>query len=297
MKTAEVEHTFALRDLEKSSEANAHLQKERDTLLSQQQHWDDLRRTADHVETLSKLIAAAEDEELKELKRIRDRSATVEAEHSALRKRYDEQESKLATLLRTSSTNKQTMAQTQQRLAEWEKRARDKEADLETMRAQLEQEEEGKRALDVEVSELKAQLEDKDFDERSARVSPFHVLIDDFDLLTLHILRTASRSFVTKLLHLKASWARFALRSNKADLHQRTRISPRQPVDTRTAALRRAPRQPTPPGTDTPPTPTNLHRLPVLMAPLPLLIPPTTALCNLFGPRCMRQMDTRHPSA
>lgn len=130
------------------------LQKERDALRNQQQGWDDLRRTAEQVETLSRLIGAADSEEVQDLKRVRDESKVLQKEYASLQKRCADQEAKIATLQRTSSTTKQTMAQSQQKLSEWEKRARGAEEELDDSRVRLEQARESQQQSDARIASL-----------------------------------------------------------------------------------------------------------------------------------------------
>jgi chromosome segregation ATPase len=147
--------------------------------MSQQRHWDDLRRTADHVEALSKLIGDADTEEIKELKRAKDKGKMLEGEFSSLQKRYNEQEAKLANLQRASITSKHSIAQAQQRSSEWEKRTHELEADLESTRTKLDHSDDMRTQLDAEISSLRMQLEETEGEAASAKVSvtlslPFH---------------------------------------------------------------------------------------------------------------------------
>jgi hypothetical protein len=138
-------------------------------LASQQSHWDELRRTADHIETLAKLVGSAESEELRELKRVRDRSKVQEGEMQALQKRYAEQETKLAALQRASLTSKQAVALAQQRSSEYEKRCKDLESELEASQSRFDRSEESRNQLDAEHSLLKLQLEDQELKASSAK--------------------------------------------------------------------------------------------------------------------------------
>lgn len=142
-----------------ASQTQARLEAEVKTLRSQSQHWDDLRRTAEQVELLSQLIGAADNEEVADLKRTRDRHRILEKEYSSLEKRCAEQEAKIATLQRTAASNKQIITQTQQKASEWEKRARSAEGELESTQTELEQAREIQNQLEVDLTSLKDELD------------------------------------------------------------------------------------------------------------------------------------------
>jgi len=69
------------------------------------------------------------------------------------------------------ATVRQTLTQAQQRAVEWEKRAKEADAEISTIRSRLEEESDAKLQLDSEVSLLKVQLQEKEADERLTQVS------------------------------------------------------------------------------------------------------------------------------
>lgn len=146
------------------------LQKQHDHVTSQQTHWDDLHRAAEQIENLTALIGQADNEEVRELKRIRDRSNKLESEHAALQKRFKEQESKVANSERAAVTARQSLAQAQQRASEWEKRAKEHEGELELTRTKLDQADQTHAQLDADYSLVKLQLEEQEADHRLAKV-------------------------------------------------------------------------------------------------------------------------------
>lgn len=150
----ELEASFASRDLSAAANRTAEVERERDALQAQTQHWDDMRRTAEQVEALSRLIGSADSEELQELRRIRDQAKALEREHASLQKRCADQEAKIAAQQRTSAQTKQTMAVSQQKLSEWESKARAAEGDLAETRAQLEKAQQSQRQTDARVADL-----------------------------------------------------------------------------------------------------------------------------------------------
>ncbi|KAK7468443.1 hypothetical protein VKT23_002956 [Stygiomarasmius scandens] len=164
----ELKVTFANRDKESSERALASLQKQYDDISSQQAHWDNLRRASEQIEMLTNLIGQADNEELKELRRVRDRSKVLEGEHTALQKRFNQLESKAASNEKAATSAKQSLSQAQQRAAEWEKRAKEYEAQLERTKTELEQTEQMHTQMQTDYSSMQTQLEEH---EANARLS------------------------------------------------------------------------------------------------------------------------------
>ncbi|KAH7911820.1 hypothetical protein BJ138DRAFT_866194 [Hygrophoropsis aurantiaca] len=144
------------------------LQKEHEHLVSQQGHWDDLRRASEQMEMLTTLMGQADNEELKELRRARDQNKSLESEHAALQKRYRDQELKATNSERAANAAKQNLAQAQQRASEWERRAKEYAGELELTRTKLEQAEQSQDQLDADYSLVKLQLEEKEAEGRLA---------------------------------------------------------------------------------------------------------------------------------
>lgn len=167
----ETQADFALRDKDAAVEALAALQKENDALGSQQSHWDDLRRTNEQLEQLAALISQAQtnEPELKELRRVRDRSKVLEGEYGSMQRRYKELEIRVASSDRAASTARASLAQAQQRATEWEQLANENEAALEEAQAARDQAEDRAAQLDVEHSLVQMQLDEKDAEERLAK--------------------------------------------------------------------------------------------------------------------------------
>ena len=150
-------------------EALAALRTEHDALLAQQTHWEDLRRTTEKLEHLSALVtrSQANEPELKELRRVRDRSKVLESEHASLQRRYKEQEA---------------------RADEWEQRANEHEAALVDAQAALEDAEDRVIQLVEEHTEAKAA------EERLAKVCHFRSslprCVSDAKMCHIRIART-----------------------------------------------------------------------------------------------------------
>ncbi|KAJ6498016.1 hypothetical protein C8R47DRAFT_1184244 [Mycena vitilis] len=165
----DLQATFAARDKESALQALSALQKQHDHLTSQQSHWDDLRHASGQIEMLTNLIGQADNEELKELRHVRDRSKVLEGEHAALLKRFKDQESKVANSEKAALAARQSLSQAQQRSSEWEKRAKEYEAQLETTRTKLDQAEQNQTQIEADYSLVKLQLEEREADERLAK--------------------------------------------------------------------------------------------------------------------------------
>lgn len=138
---------------------------------SQQSQWDELRRTNENLQALAQLVSQNDNEELKELRRTRDRFRNLETEHATLQRRLKEQDNKVLNSERTAQAARQSLSQAQQRAMEWEKRAKDYEHELESTRTRLDQSEQSQAQLDADYSLVKLQLEERDAEERLAKVS------------------------------------------------------------------------------------------------------------------------------
>jgi hypothetical protein len=173
----ELQATFAARDKETAIQALAVLQKQYDHLSSEQSHWDDLRHASEQIQTLTTLIGQVDNEEIKELRRVRDHSKMLEGEHVALQKRFMDQQSKAANSERAAVAARQNLMQAQQRASEWETRAREFQGRLELAQTELEQAEQIHAQLDADHSLAKLQLEEAEANERLMKVRDPQVLL------------------------------------------------------------------------------------------------------------------------
>lgn len=114
--------------------------------------------------------AQTNEPELKELRRVRDRSKVLEGEYSALQRRYKEQEIRATSSERAASTVRASLTQAQQRAAEWEERANERESALAEAQAAREAAEDHAVQLVEEHALMRVQLEEKDAEERLAKV-------------------------------------------------------------------------------------------------------------------------------
>ncbi|CAE6389296.1 unnamed protein product [Rhizoctonia solani] len=158
--TLELQVTYVTRDLESSKRVVSQLETQRNNLMAQQKHWDDLRRTAERVESLCQQMESEDSEEIVELRRAVDESKILQGEHAYLKKRYDEQERRIADFTRGQQTAKQTITQAQQQAAEWERRAKEADAELDTYRSRSEELEDANTRLHEDFTQLQLKVKD-----------------------------------------------------------------------------------------------------------------------------------------
>ncbi|KAH9921301.1 uncharacterized protein B0H18DRAFT_1121452 [Fomitopsis serialis] len=158
--------TFVTREKELVVDELAMQRKQYDDLIAQQSNWDDLRAAAEQIQALTNLVGQADTEELKELRRARDRTRTLENEHTALQRRVKEYETRLSTSEKVAQASKQSLVQAQQRAVEWERRAKEASSELESTQQKLDSAEEARAQLDADYSLAKLQLEERDAEER-----------------------------------------------------------------------------------------------------------------------------------
>lgn len=167
----ELRIAVSIRDKAAVEQTAAAVREERDRLLSQQDHWEEMHRAAEQIQLLTSQVNEADNEELRDLRVYHDRTRPLEGEYNNLQRRFKDQENKLANLDRTMAAVRQTLAQAQQRAVEWEKRVKDTDLEIDSIRSQLEETSDVKTQLDSEVLLLKGQLQEKEGDERVAQVS------------------------------------------------------------------------------------------------------------------------------
>jgi DNA repair exonuclease SbcCD ATPase subunit len=163
--------TFANRDHESMTQAFSTLQRQHDTLVSQQDHWDELHRATQQMETLSSRLNHADNEEMKELRRIRDRHQLLETEYTALQRKAREQDTKIVNNERALLTARQSLTAANQRSAEWERRAKESEGKYDMTQTQLDQLEQTHAQLEADHTLAGLQLEEKEAEERLLKVN------------------------------------------------------------------------------------------------------------------------------
>ncbi|KAI0684660.1 hypothetical protein C8T65DRAFT_748567, partial [Cerioporus squamosus] len=130
-------------------------------------NWDELRRATEQIETLTTLVGQFDNEEIRELRRIRDRSKVLEGEHSALQRRMKEYENKAASHEKIVQTSRQSLLQARQRAEEWEKRAKEAESGRQKVQMQLDEAEQTISRVETEFALAKLHLDERDNEERS----------------------------------------------------------------------------------------------------------------------------------
>lgn len=154
----------------------ATLKKQLEEASSHEGQWEELKRTNESLQTLVTLVSQKDNDDAKEVRRLRDKQRSLETENSTLQRRLKEHETKAANSERAAQTARHSLSQAQQRAAEWEKRANEYEQDLESTRSRLDQAEQAQAQLDADYSLVKLQLDERDAEERLAKVGvPFHL--------------------------------------------------------------------------------------------------------------------------
>ncbi len=164
--------TFVTREKETLGDELVAQKKQNDELLSQESNWDELRRATEQIQMLTTLVGQVDTEELRELRRIRDRSKVLEGEHTALQRRTKEYENKIANHEKVAQSSRQSLLQARQRAEEWERRAKEAESQLEVTQTKLDQIEQTHSQLDADYSLVKLQLDERDAEERLDKVRP-----------------------------------------------------------------------------------------------------------------------------
>ena len=165
----EAQAPFVSRDKDAAIEGLTALRKESDALVLQQSQWDDLRRADERLEHLAALVSQAktDEREIEELRRVRGRRNVLEGEYAALQRLYKQQETRVASSDRALGTARASLAQAEQRAAEWEQRTNENKAALEEARAVRDQAENRAAQLEAECTLIRVQL---DAEERLAKV-------------------------------------------------------------------------------------------------------------------------------
>ncbi|KAF9017592.1 hypothetical protein BDZ89DRAFT_1074684, partial [Hymenopellis radicata] len=165
----EVKAAYSSRDKESAEDTISSLRKQNEELASQSGQWDNLRQASEQLQLITTLMQQADDDEVKDLKRARDRAKVLEGEHAALQKRFKEQEARVSNSDKSAFTARQSLSQAQQRASEWEKRAKEYEGKLEMTRTQLEQAEQTQVQLDADYQMVRMQLDEREANDRLAQ--------------------------------------------------------------------------------------------------------------------------------
>ena len=219
----ELHVAVATRDIAVAEQTTAAIREERDRLLSQQDHWEELHRAAEQIQLLTSQVYEADVEELKHLRDYHHRTRPLEGEYNNLQRRFEDQENKLVSLERTMATVRQTLAQAQQRAVEWEKRKKETDTEISSMKSQLEEANGAKTQFDSEVSLLKVQLQEKEADERLTQVG--YILHERSDM-ELTILQDRESKLRDQVASLEEQIARLKAEGSKPSFVTPTTIIP-----------------------------------------------------------------------
>ena len=114
----EMKHSIAVRDKDSAAASAKALQKRLDEVQSHDEQWDTLRRACAQMTELSSMMGQTDTRELQELREVRDRAKVLEGEHAALKRRFKEQDGKMANAEKIAFTARQSLTQAQQRASE-----------------------------------------------------------------------------------------------------------------------------------------------------------------------------------
>lgn len=123
------------------------------------------------VKALSKLFADKTQQESEDLKKFRDRAHLLEGELSAVQKVSVEQDKKIGVLQKAAVTSKSTILNAQQRASEWEKKANERQQELDEQRKQIKETVEVRDLSVKEVELLQARIAQMEESERATSVS------------------------------------------------------------------------------------------------------------------------------
>ncbi|PCH33123.1 hypothetical protein WOLCODRAFT_134939 [Wolfiporia cocos MD-104 SS10] len=165
----DIQVSFITRERDHATEELAQQRKQNQDLVNQQAYVEELRKTSDEIQELTKNLGRVDAAELEELRKIRERSKVLESENTALQRRVKEYETKMAANDKITQVAKQSLAQVQQRAAEWEKHAKEYEAELAATQTKLDNAEQAQVQLDADLTLVKLQLEERDAEERLDR--------------------------------------------------------------------------------------------------------------------------------
>ncbi|KAI0369968.1 hypothetical protein BV20DRAFT_967326 [Pilatotrama ljubarskyi] len=166
VESLELRVAFTTREKESLSDELVAQKRQNEELLSQRSRWDELRQATEQIQALANMVGQIDQEEVKELRRIRDRSKVLEGENTVLQRRIKEFETKVANQDKLAQTSRQSLVQARQRAEEWERRAKEAEGQLELTQNKLDEVEQSHSQLDADYSLVKLQLEERDAEER-----------------------------------------------------------------------------------------------------------------------------------
>ncbi|KIM21994.1 hypothetical protein M408DRAFT_297474 [Serendipita vermifera MAFF 305830] len=164
----ELQLKFATQDKESAQETLRRVEQERDTAVEQQQEsWRESKINSQKIDSLLQLLTAKESEELRELRRHKDRTRGTEAELASTKQRLADLESKMEALIRSEAKSTQALEDSRRQVEEAETKVTSLQREIEPLRRL----DEAQKTRDRDFEEIRAQLEMQEKQEDSLRRS------------------------------------------------------------------------------------------------------------------------------
>jgi septal ring factor EnvC (AmiA/AmiB activator) len=141
-------------------------EQERDTALEQQQEgWRESRLMSQKIDSLMQLLVAKENDELRELRRAKDRSKGLEAELAAAKTRVAEIEARVEGLVRSEAKATQSVEDAKRQAQDYETKLQKIEREIEPLRRL----DDAQKTRDREFEQIRSQLQLQERQEVSLR--------------------------------------------------------------------------------------------------------------------------------
>jgi len=152
----ELQLKFATHDRDSAQESLRRVEQERDSAVEQQQEsWRETKLNSQKIDSLLQLLTTKESDELRELRRQRDRSRTTEAELSSAQKRVAELESRMEGLIRSEAKSAQALDESQHQMDEVEAKLEKLQREIEPLRRL----DEAQKTRDQDFEQIRSQLQ------------------------------------------------------------------------------------------------------------------------------------------
>lgn len=152
----ELQLKFAKQDKESAEESLRRVEQERDTAVEQQQEsWRESKINSQKIDSLLQLLTNKESEELRDLRRHKDRSRGTEAELASTKQRLVDLESRMEALIRSEAKSTQALEDSRRHVVEAETKMESLQREIEPLRRL----DEAQKTRDQDFEEIRAQLE------------------------------------------------------------------------------------------------------------------------------------------
>jgi hypothetical protein len=160
----ELQLSFATRDKETAQESLTRVEQERDAAIAQQQETlRDSSLASQKMDSLLQMLTKKESEEMVELRRYRDRSKEMESELSNSRKRVQELELRVESLIRNEAKATQSLEHSRHLVEQTEIKLGKLEREIEPLRRL----DEAQKTRDMDFEEIRLQLQTQEKQEVS----------------------------------------------------------------------------------------------------------------------------------